>query len=194
MEHDKSIALGMPVLVGNLLFALIALFSLTRELGTGTTVIVSALYFLLSTLILLLTLTGAARDIAIHYIDHRTRRYHLNAIYSDTIYKVQDMPQITVSDSPDDPSFVAVVDHSTQRLAIEWVRGLYLPTGEPDPHKIHMETSSESPGRLRVKSPVGPVREFLLTRRVLRLVDHGVALDLENFPNLRLVANALAPL
>lgn len=186
-------SLGGVVTIGNGLFAAVIITALARnEHSAITAILTGGAYYGVSTLMVLLVLSGSLTRMVINRQEQVTlRHFHelqttVERLTASRVDPLQ-LPGTPAVDRLPGPlggsTYVAPADLTTQRDAALWAVSLYGSDGAPDPAKINLKSDRERPGRLRVAAPASNLREWLLTKRVLERVDHGYRLNIARYPN-----------
>lgn len=159
--------LGGIVTIANGLFAAVMITIMIRgEWGAAVAIIVSGLYYGVTTLAALLILSGALTQIVTNQQEQITRRqYHVLQVQRTALPD----PMQSVRSLSASPTFVAPVDDSDYRAALAYVAALYSSDGQPDGKRVALGTSDPGQeGRLRVANPPRSTLEWLVARNVLQ--------------------------
>lgn len=190
-----SHGLAPTVTLTNLLFAVIIVVALVRD---GTSAIVSVItggvYFGITMFSLLIVLSGTLANVLVSRQFHVTERRKIEVLggyISMQKLAAQGIPEASPHLLSGTGAFVPPAETDTVRDALGWVMQLYDGQGQVDSRKVHTNSQRESPGRLKISAPQGAVREYLLTRRILREVENGYALNVSRFPTLERAREAI---
>jgi len=190
VSNTVTLGLGIvaAVMFGSLFF---------QGVNVAVTVISTTLFYggILSLLVLIDTGYFNKR------VESRTQIEIARIEYATQQIRVERAPQLTAYSQPVDPplalpqpsSFVAPVadaDDGVKREAMSWVIQLYGEDGKPDPKKVLLDDEEnpgklkERPGRLKIKAPSRPTKEYLVQHRVLLDIGGtGYRLNLGRCPN-----------
>jgi hypothetical protein len=72
----------------------------------------------------------------------------------------------------------AEADDSVMSEAKAWLVQLYTKEGTPDPAKVLLESDTEKPGRIRIKGPSRPAKQYLLDRGIIHDLGNGYRLNM----------------
>lgn len=184
--------LALSVTGANVLLSGILIAGMVYDQQAVSIAVVSgAIYFAASTVVTTLILSGqlvALMDSRQRSAIERRRMELMTPAYRQQ-YRVVDDPMMETPALPEDvgPSYVAPVEDSAYREAVAFVVQLYGPDGLPDPKKVHMSTTKEGPGRLRIKAPSRSAVEYLLNRRVLVDMKNGYRLNVPRYPTIQVI-------
>ena len=192
----QAVAVGILAKAVTYANTLVTLFLIVGMIVDQRSVTVSVLsgafYFFASTGFVVTVLSGALPAIIINGQNQKTllKRDELPYKYNPT-WKVVEPLQIpatlpteglqTPIALPTTRNFVPAqteADDGARREAVAFILQLYNKEGNPDPAKVLMATDNEKPGRLRIKAPSRPAKEYLLRKHILLDLGTGYRLNL----------------
>lgn len=185
-------ATGGAVIIAHLLFATIILVALlVNHASAVTAILTSALVYSLT--------TGSIGELVVIFKHYSLQRYRMDGYMPDpeSVHLVNPMQLADREPAyslPVTSTFVAPVDDSVRREALAFIMQLYDAQGQPDGHKLILTSHKEAPGRLRIPAPSSAAKKYLLSRRVLREVKRGYALNVPRFPARDMALSALEPI
>lgn len=174
--------LGGIVVLSNVLVAGVVGAALWADQGSAAVAVVAAAgYYTLSTLTTVWVLSGSATTVIVERQRQTTERRKLElhyALLDDAPIALRPAEALQIANGHDvdglqAPSYVAPVDRTAERNALEWARSLYGLDGQPDARRVVLDTEKEEPGRLRVRKPGAKELEVLLHYRILRPIYNG---------------------
>jgi hypothetical protein len=188
---------GAPIILGNIFFTVLGIFALKLGGWNGVAIMaLAALYFPLSTSVLILAGSGGLRDVLLAITDRTFRVLEIMIIISwrkwqhNTGLAMHGDDQELIEIIPSEyKSFVPAqipTRQSVRQQARGWLMGLCNErTGELDPNKVHDTGDTRSAGWLKIKAPTGDVRDYLLKRDLLVPRANGFAVNINKVGNSR---------
>lgn len=190
--------LGGIVTIANGLFAAVMITIMIRgEWGAAIAIIVSGLYYGVTTLAALLILSGALTQMVTSHQEQQTRRLQITVLPYTQLPAAEglQLPSAPAAEQLPGPlggvTYVAAEDLTTRRNAALWAVTLYGSDGLPNPKMVHLDAKRERPGRLRIAAPAKREREWLENKKVLESIPHGVRLRVERYPDAAMLRSIL---
>lgn len=194
VTYNTGILGGIVTIANVLVAAIMITFMVRGEWGAVTAIIVSGVYYAVTTLSALLVLSGTLTQIVTNHQEQTTRRqYHVLQAQRTALPD----PMQGVRSLPVTGTFVAPVDDSDYRAALAYVATLYGSDGQPDAKRVALGTSDPGQeGRLRIANPPRSTLEWLVARGVLQPITkrgevNGYRLNLIAAPTLPTARAAL---
>lgn len=196
----------------NLCFTVIAVIALILGGWNRAFVVIGACgYFTISTLVITFTSTGGLRDVILHWIEHKTRRFEIEARLEVITMKTRvdwldaERAGLPASLPAREYELVASAgsnfvsaqpsrlpgtstqggEQATRQQARAWLASLFdQRSGEVRGDRVVTESASEGAGRLWVPVPLGEVRRILFESGAVLVVQNGYALNMRRIKRL----------
>lgn len=193
--------LGGVVTIANGLFAVVMVTALIRSEWSATAaVIISGVYYGITTLFALLVLSGSLAQIVTNRQEQVTLRQYHQLQFAVERPTAPDADPLRLPSTPaterlpgplGGTTYIAAEDLTTRRDAMLWAVSLYGPDGLPDGGKVHLNTKKERPGRLRVGTPGEQQCAWLVSKKVLEAVPFGFRLRVERYQDVQVLREVL---